>query len=82
MKTNSCPICGNPIKSTPGKVQKTYHRPCRDFKNFLEAAVRAVREMDPKPTPDASREIRHEATVASYRIGATVQPRDRFGQFC
>ena len=82
MKKAHCDVCGNPIKHIPGKVQKTYHRPCRDFKNFLEAAVRAVKEMDPKPTPGAAREIRHEATVASYRIGAMVQPRDRFGQFC
>ncbi len=77
-----CDVCGHPIECIPGKVQKKYHRPCRDFKNFLKAAVMAVKEMDPKPTPPAAREIRHEATVASYRIGAMVQPRDRFGQFC
>ncbi len=77
-----CEVCGNPIKHIPGKVQKTYHRPCRDFKNFLKAAVRAVRQMDPKPTVEASREIRHEAAVASYRIGAMVQPRDSRGRFC
>lgn len=77
-----CDVCGHPTESVPGKVQKTRHRPCRDFKNFLAAAVRAVREMDPKPTPAAAREIRHEATVASYRIGALVQPRDSRGRFC
>jgi len=81
MKTNPCPVCGNPIKSTPGKVPKKYHKPCRDYRNFLAAAVRAVQQMDPKPTDDASKEIRHETTVASYRICALVQPRDELGRF-
>ena len=78
----ACLICGNPVEGVHGKVQKKYHRPCRDFKNFLEAAVRAVKEINPKPTEEAAREIRHEATVASYRIGAMVQPRDSRGRFC
>lgn len=77
-----CDVCGHPIKSVPGKVQKKRHKPCRDFKNFLAAAVRSVRQMDPKPTPVAASKIRHEATVASYRIGAMVQPRDARGRFC
>ena len=82
MANPDCEVCGHPIESTPGKVPKKYHPPCKRFRNYLEAAVRAVKEMDPKPTAGAAREIRHEATVASYRIGAMVQPRDRFGQFC
>jgi hypothetical protein len=77
-----CPVCGHPTESVHGKVQKKYHRPCRDFKNFLEAAVRAVKDIDPKPTPEAAKKIKHKTFVALCRIGATVQPRDQFGQFC
>ena len=76
-----CEVCGHPIEVIPGKVQKKYHGPCKDYKNFLAAAVRAVQQMDPKPTDDASKEIRHETTRASYRICALVQPRDELGRF-
>jgi transposase len=82
MPTIPCEVCGNPVEYVPGKVKKRTHLACGRYRNFLEAAVRAVKEMDPKPTEVAAREIRHEAMVASYRIGATVQKRDARGRFC
>jgi hypothetical protein len=82
MPTLPCDVCGDPIEVTFGKTRKRYHPTCKKFRNYLEAAVRAVKEMDPKPTEEAAGKIRHEAMIASYRIGATVQKRDRFGQFC
>ena len=77
-----CEVCGNPIEYIPGKVKKTYHKPCRDFKNFLAAAVRAVSAIDPKPTDEAAKKIQHEAFVASCRIHARVAKRDSRGRFC
>ena len=82
MPTLPCDVCGEPIKIVSSKTRKRYHPACKKFRNYLEAAVRAVKEMDPKPTPEAASKIRHEATVAAYRIGATVQPRDSRGRFC
>lgn len=77
----ACEICGHPLQHTSGKVKKKYHKPCRDFRNFLAATVRAVKQMDPKPTDEASKEIRHQVFVAQCRICALVQPRDELGRF-
>lgn len=77
-----CELCGHPLAHTPGKVQKTYHRPCRDFKNFLAAAVRAVSDIDPKPTDECIKKIQHEAFMASCRIQARIAKRDSRGRFC
>ena len=78
----TCEVCGHPTESIPGKVQKTYHKPCRDMRNFLNAAVRAAREIDPKPKGDYIKKIQHEALVASCRIHAIVAKRDALGRFC
>jgi hypothetical protein len=82
MPTLPCEVCGHPVEIVPGKVKKRYHLPCKRFRNYLEAAVRAVKEIEPKPTPEAAKKIKHNTFVALCRIGATVQPRDQFGQFC
>ena len=82
MPTPVCKVCGHPVKTIKGKVQKWYHPACKKYRNFLGAAVRAVKEMNPKPTEEAASKIRHEAMIASYRIGATVQKRDARGRFC
>ena len=78
----ACEICGHPLQHTFGKVKKTYHKPCRDFKNYLDAAVRAVSKIDPKPTDEARKRIQHEAFVASCRIQARIAKRDSSGRFC
>lgn len=82
MTNPTCPVCGNPVECIPGKLQKTYHRPCRELKNFLAAAVRAVSRIDPKPTDEYAKKIQHEAFVASCRIHAIVAKRDALGRFC
>jgi len=82
MTTHPCEVCGNPLKIIPGKVPKRYHPACKDLRNFLEAAVRASREIDPKPTGDYIKKIQHEALVASCRIHAYVAKRDALGRFC
>jgi len=77
-----CQVCGHPIPDTGSKQKKLYHEPCKKWKNFLDAAVRAAQEMDPKPTPDGATFIRQETFRASNRMAAIVQPRDSHGRFC
>lgn len=76
-----CEVCGHPIKSRPGKVEKRYHMPCKKWRNFLDAAVRAAQEINPKPTHRKSTYIRQEATRAANRMAALAQPRDALGRF-
>jgi hypothetical protein len=76
-----CQVCGDPTKVIPGKVPKRYHPACRKLHNYLEAAIRAAREIDP-PTDDGIKKIQHEAFVASCRIHAIVAKRDALGRFC
>lgn len=77
-----CEVCGNPIEVIPGKVQKRYHGACKDFKNFLEAAVRAAKQIDPAPTDECRKKIQHQAFKAQCRIHASVAKRDALGRFC
>ena len=81
MPTLPCEVCGQPIKIGLGNTRIRYHPACKKFRNYLEAAVRAVKEMDPKPTDEAARKIRREAFVAQCRISASVQDRDALGRF-
>ena len=79
---NVCEVCGDPVEAVPGKTRKRYHPACKKFRNYLDAAVRAVKDMDPRPEGEAASKIRHGAMVAACRIGATVQKRDARGRFC
>ena len=76
-----CEVCGHPIELKPGKVQRRYHTPCKKWRNFLDAAVRAAREINPKPPHRQSTYIRQEATRAANRMAALAQPRDALGRF-
>lgn len=79
---SACLLCGNPVKCVTGKVPATYHRPCRDLKNFLAAAVRAAKQIDPAPTDECRKKIQHQAFVAQCRISARIAKRDSRGRFC
>jgi hypothetical protein len=76
-----CEVCGHPVKSTPGKVTKRYHDACKRWRNYLDASVRAAREMNPRPTPRQAIYIRQEATRAANQMAALAQPRDSRGRF-
>lgn len=77
-----CEVCGNEIEDLGPRKQRRYHDACKRWRNFLDAAIRAAQEMDPRPTADGARFIRQETFRASNRMAAITQPRDRLGRFC
>ena len=78
-----CRICDVEIDQENTKVKRQYHPACKRFRNFLDATVRAAREIvEEHPTDRARSNIRHEAFVASNRMGAILQRRDARGRFC
>lgn len=52
------------------------------MKNYLDAAVRAAKEMELRPTPEGSANIRRMAMKASNQMAALAQQRDEYGRFC
>lgn len=77
-----CKVCGNELPKPKRGQQKTYHEPCKRWRNYLDAAVRAAQEMDPKPTREGATVIRQETFTAANRMAAIAQPRDELGRFC
>lgn len=77
-----CQVCGHPIEDPGPRKQKLYHEPCKRLKNYLDAAVRAARDIDPKPDRSGATMIRQRCCKASNQISAIAQVRDKYGRFC
>jgi len=77
-----CEICGSEIDEKGTRSDTKYHPICKRFRNHLDAAVRAAREIMPTLDGYAARRIRREAFIASNRMGAILQKRDSRGRFC
>ena len=77
-----CQVCGHPLGDRGPRKQRLYHDACKKMKNYLDAAVRAAKEMEQRPTPEGSTNIRRMAMKASNQMAALAQQRDEYGRFC
>lgn len=77
-----CEICGSKVSQDGTRSPRMYHPRCKQFKNHLDAATRAAREIREEMPEESRRLLRHHAFVATNRIGAILQKRDGRGRFC
>jgi hypothetical protein len=78
-----CGICGDEVDQTGTRSRRLYHPACKRFRNFLDAAERAAKEIVAEDRTDWGRRIirRHVFTLAN-QVGAILQRRDERGRFC
>ena len=53
----TCPICAEPVLRGTGRVAPKRHRHCRDFRNYLNAAVRALAGLSAQQQRRARRQL-------------------------